>query len=134
MILAEGLTKRYNSGVLALEALDLKVATGEIFCLLGRNGAGKTTTINLFLGFIKPTSGVARIHDVEVSREPLKSKQYVGFVSENVRLYGNLTARQNLHFFAELSGKQKPAREAYYQVLDYVGLPKKAFEQRVREF
>ena len=67
-------------------------------------------------------------------REPLKAKAHVGFVSENVRLYPNLTARQNLHFFAELSGRAKNERDAYYAVLDSVGLPKRAFEQRVREF
>jgi len=134
MIVAEKLTKRYDNGVLALDGLDLRIAPGEVYCLLGANGAGKTTTINLFLGFIEPTGGVARINDIDVKREPLKAKRFIGFVSENVRLYGNLTARQNLHFFAELSDKAKTTREDYYKVLDYVGLPKDAFERKVREF
>ncbi|MEA2559705.1 MAG: type transport system ATP-binding protein [Acidobacteriota bacterium] len=134
MIEAERLSKRYEGGALALNALDLAVSPGEIYCLLGANGAGKTTTINLFLGFLQPTSGTARICGIEVHREPLKAKQHVGFVSENVRLYPNLTARQNLHFFAELSGKAKANNEAYYAVLDSAGLPKRAFDQRVREF
>ena len=54
MLHAQNLTKRYN-GVVALDALDLTVEPGEVFCLLGANGAGKTTTINLFLNFIEPT-------------------------------------------------------------------------------
>lgn len=134
MIVAEKLTKRYDNGVLALDALDLRIAPGEIYCLLGANGAGKTTTINLFLGFIEPSGGVARINDIDVKQEPLKAKSHIGFVSENVRLYGNLTARQNLHFFAELSGKAKSNRDDYYKVFDTVGLPKQAFERKVREF
>ena len=56
MLSATNLSKRYND-VIALDALNLTVAAGEVFCLLGANGAGKTTTINLFLNFIEPTSG-----------------------------------------------------------------------------
>ena len=60
MLQAAGLTKKYGDH-LALDGLDLNIAAGEIFCLLGANGAGKTTTINLFLDFIRPSSGEARI-------------------------------------------------------------------------
>ncbi len=134
MIEADQLTKCFNGGILAVDSLQLRVAPGEIYCLLGANGAGKTTTINLFLGFIEPTAGHARIDGIDVHREPLKAKQYVGYLSENVRLYGNLTARQNLHFFAEISGKAQASRDSYYQLLDSVGLPQRAFEQKVREF
>ena len=57
---AEGLVKHYGDHV-ALRGLDLAVDAGEVFCLLGANGAGKTTTIQLFLGFIEPTKGSAKI-------------------------------------------------------------------------
>jgi len=57
MLQAIDLTKRYDDGRLALDALNLKIEEGEIFFLLGANGAGKTTTLNLFLNFIRPTSG-----------------------------------------------------------------------------
>ncbi|HSG82470.1 MAG TPA: ABC transporter ATP-binding protein [Gemmatimonadota bacterium] len=133
MLEAIDLTKRYEDGLLALDHLNLKVAAGEIFCLLGANGAGKTTTINLFLDFIPPTDGAARINGVEVAREPLKAKQNVAYVSENVMLYGNFTARQNLDFFAQLSGRRM-SRDDYYMVLRRVGLQEKAFEQRVKQF
>jgi len=89
MLQATDLTKRYEDGLLALDHLNLEVNEGEIFCLLGANGAGKTTAINLFLNFIDPTDGTALIDGIDVTKEPLKSKDYVSFVSENVMLYGN---------------------------------------------
>ena len=134
MIEAKELTKRYEDGLLALDALCIKVLPGEIYCLLGANGAGKTTTINLFLNFIEPTSGTALINGIEVVARPLEAKRYLAFVSENVMLYGNFTARQNLDFFAKLGGKRGLKRDDYYQVLREVGLQEKAFEQKVKEY
>ena len=134
MLEAIDLTKRYEDGLLALDHLNLKVEPGEIFCLLGANGAGKTTTINLFFDFIVPTDGVARIDEIEVAREPLAAKRQAAYVSENVLLYGNFTARQNLGFFAQLSGRGGLSREDYQMVLRRVGLQEKAFEQRVKTF
>jgi ABC-2 type transport system ATP-binding protein len=134
MIEARNLSKRYEDGVLALDALNLKVNPGEIYCLLGANGAGKTTTINLFLNFIEPTSGQAFLNDVDVVRDPLEAKKYVAYLSENVMLYGNFTARQNLDFFAKLGGKRKLKKDDYYRVMREVGLPQRSFEQRLKEF
>ncbi|MCK5734352.1 MAG: ATP-binding cassette domain-containing protein, partial [Candidatus Latescibacteria bacterium] len=96
MLQAMDLTKRYEDGVLALDHLNVGVHPGEIFCLLGANGAGKTTTINLMLNFIDPTDGTATINEVDVVKDPLQAKRYVSYLSENVMLYGNFTARQNL--------------------------------------
>ncbi len=128
------LTKRYEDGVLALDRLNLEVRPGEIYCLLGANGAGKTTTINLFLGFIPPTSGTCLINGVDVTKDPLEAKKYVSFVSENVMLYGNFTARQNLDFFAKLGGKTALTKADYYKVMSRVSLQEKAFDQRVKNF
>ena len=74
---ADGLSKRYEDGVLALDHLNLEVRPGEIYCLLGANGAGKTTTINLFLGFIPPTAGTCLINGIDVTKDPLEAKKYV---------------------------------------------------------
>jgi ABC-2 type transport system ATP-binding protein len=134
MIEAVGLTKRYEDGVLALDALDLQVGRGEIYCLLGANGAGKTTTINLFLNFIEPTAGTPLLNGVDATKDPLEAKRHVAYVSENVMLYGAFTARQNLDFFARLGGRQDLKRDDYHRVMRDVGLPERAFEQRVREF
>ena len=131
---ADGLSKRYEDGVLALDRLDLRVRAGEIYCLLGANGAGKTTTINLFLGFIPPTAGACLINGIDVAKDPLEAKKHVSFVSENVMLYGNFTARQNLEFFAKLGGRTGLTRADYDRAMARVSLQAKAFDQRVKAF
>jgi len=134
MLEAVDLSKRYEDGNLALDNLNLEVKEGEIFCLLGANGAGKTTTINLFLNFIEPTKGTALINGTDVNKDPLEAKKYVSYVSENVMLYGNFTARQNLDFFAKLGGKVNISKNDYYMQMRKVGLQEDAFEMRVKNF
>ena len=134
MLQTVNLTKRYEDDVLALDHLSLEVIEGEIFCLLGANGAGKTTTINLFLNFIEPTEGTALINGIDVNKDPLEAKGYVSFVSENVMLYGNFTARQNLDYFARLGGKTNLSKDDYYMFMKKVGLQEEAFEMRLKNF
>ncbi|MCD6115482.1 ABC transporter ATP-binding protein [bacterium] len=134
MLQAIDLTKRYEDGILALDHVNFEVKAGEIFCMLGANGAGKTTTINLFLNFIEPTDGKTLINGIDSAKEPLKAKKYVAYVSENVMLYSNFTARQNLDFFAKLGGKTDLTKEDYYQVMRQVGLQEKAFEAKLKTF
>jgi ABC-2 type transport system ATP-binding protein len=134
MLEAIDLTKRYEDGELALDGLTFKVEPGEIFCMFGANGAGKTTTINLFLGFIPPTSGTALIEGIDVAKDPLQAKRNVAFVSENVMLYGNFTAIQNLDYFSKLAGKRTLTKKDYAAVLERVGLQKEAFDRRVKNF
>jgi len=134
MLQAIDLTKRYEDGHLALDALNLEIQPGEIFFLLGANGAGKTTSINLFLNFIEPTSGKAVIDGIDVMEQPLETKKHVAFVSENVMLYGNFTARQNLDFFARLGGKVNLTKNDYYNVMRQVGLQEEAFEKKLKTF
>lgn len=133
MIEAINLTKRYEDGLLALDALNLRVNPGEIYCLLGANGAGKTTTINIFLDFIRPTSGQALLNGTDVTVNPLEAKKHVSYLPENVMLYPNFTARQNLDYFARLGGRRNLGKDDYYCVLGEAGLPEKAFEQKIRE-
>ena len=128
------LTKRYEDGELALDGLTFKVEPGEIFCMFGANGAGKTTTINLFLNFIPATSGTALIEGIDVAKDPLKAKRHVSFVSENVMLYGNFSAVQNLDYFSRLAGKRNLTKKDYAAVLERVGLQKEAFDRRVKNF
>jgi ABC-2 type transport system ATP-binding protein len=134
MIEARQLTKRYEDGTLGLDELDLTVEPGTIYCLLGANGAGKTTAINLFLDFIQPTSGEARIHGIDVRREPLKAKQHVAYLSENVQMYPNFTARQNLDFFARLARVGSLPRDQRSAVLVRAGLPAEAHDRKVKTF
>lgn len=134
MLEAKDLTKEYEDGLLALDHLNLKIEPGEIFCLFGANGAGKTTAINLFLGFIPPTDGTALIEEIDIVKEPLKSKEHVSYVSENVMLYGNFTAYQNLDYFSKLAGKRNLNKDDYAEVLKRVGLQEEAFNMRTRNF
>ena len=131
---AVNLTKRYEDGVLALDHVNFQVRAGEIFAMLGGNGAGKTTTINLFLNFIEPTEGEARINGIAAHIEPLKAKQQLAFVSENVMLYANFTALQNCDFFARLGGKTSYTRSDYRDVLLRVGLAEEAHNKRLRGY
>ena len=127
------LRKVYEDGTVGVDCLNLSVSAGEIVVLLGANGAGKTSTIMLILGFTDPTSGSVAIDGVDVQRDPLEAKKHVAYVSENVTLYGNFTARQNLVFFTELGGR-KCTDEEYRAVFDRVGLAQNAYHRRVRGF
>jgi ABC-2 type transport system ATP-binding protein len=129
MLEAIGLTKSYG-GYLALDDLNLTVHPGDVFCLLGANGAGKTTTINLFLNFVQPSSGTARINQIDVNQHPLQTKKYLAYIPEQVTLYKNLTGLENLEYFTSL------AREEYdeAQLVDFLieaGLPTEAIRKRV---
>jgi ABC-2 type transport system ATP-binding protein len=131
---AINLTKRYEDGVLAVDHISFKVFPGQIFAILGGNGAGKTTTVNLFLNFLEPTEGETRINGVVTHKEPLKAKEYISFVSENVMLYGNFSAVQNLDFFTRLGGKTNLSRDDYRQVLLRVGLPEEVHNKKLKGF
>ena len=134
MLETKDLTKTYEDEVTALDHLNLKVEPGEIFCMFGANGAGKTTAINLFLNFIPPTKGTALIEDIDIIQDPLKAKEFVSFVSENVMLYGNFSAFQNIHYFTKLAGKRNLTRNDYAQVMKRVGLQEEAFNMRTKNF
>ena len=128
------LTKKYEDGQIAVDHLSFKVEPGEIFCMFGANGAGKTTTINIFLNFIPPTEGQALIEGIDVTKEPLRSKEFVSFVSENVMLYGNFTAYQNLDYFTKLSGKRGLTKADFAKALTSVGLQTDAFDTRTKNY
>ena len=130
MLSASGLTKRYGSH-LALDRLDLEIRGGDIYCLLGANGAGKTTTINLFLNFIEPSEGSVRINGIDATQEPVRTKQDVAYIPEQVTLYPTLTGLENLRFFSALAlGVQLP-RGRLLSLMTEVGLDHSAADKRV---
>lgn len=133
MLEALNLTKRYN-GTLALDDLNLKIAAGEIFCLLGANGAGKTTTINLFLNFIAPDAGAAKIKNLDVAQHALETKKYVAYIPEQVMLYKNLTGLENLEYFSALAGHEKYSRQDFLNLFAQAGLPAEAADKRVSTY
>ena len=103
IIEAEGLTKKYGTQI-AVNNLALTIREGEVFGFLGPNGAGKTTTLLMFLGLTEPTSGKVRIVGFDPTREPLRVKEKVGYLPENVGFYDDMDAEQNLRFIARLNG------------------------------
>ena len=129
---AENLTKQFD-GHTAVSGLNLTLRKGEIFCLLGQNGAGKTTTINLFLGFVAPSSGKALIKGVEVSAGDTETKKFIAYIPEVVQLYGNLDGIENLDFFSRLAG-YRYSRDLLNGFLIRAGLQSEAHTKRLSTY
>jgi ABC-2 type transport system ATP-binding protein len=90
--------------VQAVKGINLKIQKGEIFSLLGPNGAGKTTTISMISGLTQPTRGDAFIGGFSITHQPLQAKNLLGVVPQEIALYPNLNARQNLELFGQMYG------------------------------
>ncbi|MCK9591638.1 MAG: ABC transporter ATP-binding protein [Methanoregula sp.] len=101
MIQFDHLSKEYD-GILAVNNLTTEIETGEIFGLLGPNGSGKSTTILMLIGLIEPSGGRCLIDGVEVAKNPIKVKQHIGYMPEDVGFYPILSAEENLTYFAKL--------------------------------
>lgn len=132
MLHAAQLSKRYGTHK-ALHPLNLDIAPGEIFCLLGANGAGKTTTVNLFMGFEVPTSGTASIDGHEVRPGDRHIRRLTGYIPENVALYPELSGLQNLAYFSGLTEKKHTPAQLL-ALLAQAGLPANAAQQRVGQY
>ncbi len=102
-IRTEQLSKRYGD-TLALDALDLTVAEGEVYGYLGPNGAGKTTTIRLLLGLHRPTSGTAELFGIDCWGDPVSAHRRVAYVAGEPFLWPALTAAETLEFLGRLHG------------------------------
>ena len=127
------LVKKYGDKV-AVNGISFDIQAGEIFSLLGPNGAGKTTTISVLSTLYVPTAGDAVIGGHSVVKEPMAVRNLIGVVPQDLALYEDLTARENLSFWGQmynLSGKALNAR--IDQVLEQIGLKDRA-NQRVKTF
>jgi ABC-2 type transport system ATP-binding protein len=97
------LTKKFGDFT-ATDRVNFAVKKGEIFGLLGPNGAGKSTTFRMMCGLLTPTSGTAHVMGIDLKRSPSEARQRLGYMAQKFSLYGNLTVRQNLDFFAGVYG------------------------------
>lgn len=107
MLKTQNLSKKYQEFT-AVDGVNLDIREGAIFGFLGHNGAGKTTTLSMLTTLLKPTAGSAEIDGLDVTRNRLKVRRLIGYLPENVRLYGDLTVFENLEFFGKLSGLRHP--------------------------
>ncbi|HAG43527.1 MAG TPA: export ABC transporter ATP-binding protein [Clostridium sp.] len=99
----KNLTKRFNDK-LVIDNVSLGIEKGEIFGLLGPNGAGKSTLINLMVGLLKIDRGEVVIGGYNISKEPLKAKEKIGLVPQEIALFENLNAKENLEYWGGLYG------------------------------
>ena len=130
---AKGLKKFYKD-VKAVNGVDFTIQTGEIFSLLGPNGAGKTTIINLLTGLFPPNAGDALIFGNSIKKEPLKAKALMGVVPQDIALYEDLSARENLMFWGKLYGLRGAQLQTRVdEVLDLIGLRDRQ-RQRVAKY
>ena len=125
--------KRYGSHT-ALESVSFDVHAGELFGLLGPNGAGKTTLLSIVSCLLEATSGEARIEGRKASTRDRALRRLIGIVPQELAIYGELNARENLNFFGSLyglSGQHLQTRVAH--VLEAIGLSDRA-NDRVEHF
>jgi ABC-2 type transport system ATP-binding protein len=115
--------KRYYGEIKAVDGVSFEVARGEIFSLLGPNGAGKTTIISMLSCLLKPDQGDASVLGNSITREPQKVKASIGVVPQEIALYEDLSARENLNFWGRMYGlKGSLLKERVDSVLDLIGL------------
>ena len=119
-VVTSGISKRYPGGVLAVDRVDLRVASGEVYAFLGLNGAGKSTTIRMLLGMVRPTAGFAELLGTRVDPGATGLWRRVGALVEMATAYPDLTVRENLELFRRLTGLREPA--AVDRVIDQLAL------------
>jgi|Deesub1362B_J571_1020462.scaffolds.fasta_scaffold00020_34 ABC-2 type transport system ATP-binding protein len=133
VIETDKLTKVYGD-IIAVDHIDLKVKKNRIFGFLGPNGAGKTTTVLMLLGLIQPTEGRAYVNNIDVQEKPIEVKKISGYLPSENGLYPNMSALDNLLFFAKFYKiPRNEAKKIALDLLDLVGL-KEVAKKKVGEF
>jgi ABC-2 type transport system ATP-binding protein len=129
VLACEGLRKAFGDRV-AVDGVGFSIAPGETYGLLGPNGAGKTTTISMVCGLLARDAGEVRLHDRPLGTDTVDVKAAVGFVPQEIAIYPDLSATENLRFFGKLyrlSGPDLQRRVAH--ILETVGLADRAAER-----
>lgn len=121
MIQVRGLSKKFSDPKrgtrLAVDNVSFDVPAGEVFGLLGPNGAGKTTTLRMLATLLKPSSGTATLNGFDITHQPEKVREQIGFLSGDMGLYGRLTPLEILDFFGKLNGMDAARRASRIQSL-----------------
>ena len=121
------LRKTFGGNVVAVDDLSFHLDEGEIFGLVGPNGAGKTTTMTMLAGLLKPDSGSIRIHGQPFDPRQLKQRSILGMVPQNLAIYPELTAIENLRFFGGVYGlRGTRLKQRADAVLQLTGLTERA--------
>lgn len=115
-----GLVKQYGP-VKALRGLDLSIAQGQIYGLLGPNGSGKTTLIKTMVGAVKPTAGTVMVLGQSMPHQARSARKQLGYMPQVPALYSDLSVRANIRFFAR-AHKPDPLEKGIDQTLEFVGL------------
>ncbi len=102
--------RRSFGATMAVDGLTFEVQPGELFGIVGPDGAGKTTTLRILAGVLRPSSGSAVIHGVDVATDPEGVKPSIAYMSQQFGLYTDLTVLENIHFYADLYRVPKPHR------------------------
>lgn len=122
----KGLSKKFGDFI-AVDNMSLSVREGEIFGFLGANGAGKSTTINMVSSLLRPTSGEILIMQRDIAKERRHAKLNLGIVPQELAIYEDMTAYENVSFFAGLYGlRGSVLKERTEEALEFVGLGDKA--------
>ena len=129
----QDLVKRFGDFT-AVDGVSFDIQEGEVFSLLGPNGAGKTTTISMLSCLLTPTEGDAIIGGHSITKEPMAVKQIIGIVPQDIALYEDLNARENLEFWGRMYGMRGAAlKQRVAEVLEQIGLADKA-KQRIKTY
>jgi ABC-2 type transport system ATP-binding protein len=118
----------------AVQGVSFDVQAGEVFSLLGPNGAGKTTTISMISCLLRPTKGDAEVFGQSITNDEQEVKELIGVVPQDIALYEDLSARENLHFWGKMHGlRGDRLRKRADEVLEVIGLAERE-KGRVSEF
>lgn len=109
-IQAMNLTRKFGS-LTAVDGLNIEVAKGEVFGLVGPDGAGKTTTLRMMCGLVDPSGGEVRVAGYDVARQPDAVKDRIGYMAQKFGLYGDLTVEENMFFYSDLFGVSGASRD-----------------------
>ena len=110
IVVAENLTRKFGE-VTAVNGLNIEIAEGEIFALVGPDGAGKTTTMRLLCGLMNPTEGRCIVTGLDVAKSPDEVKDHLGYMAQKFGLYADLTVDENMNFYGDLFGVVGRERE-----------------------